>query len=348
MAPVGLVLLFLTGVGPLLAWRKSTLSNCETAVHVAGVVGCGGWLGLAVLGVRFWASGLCFALCGFVTGTIAQEFWRGGLVRRKNTGSDFLTALIGLVARNKRRYGGYIVHVGVVLIFLGFAGNDYKRDAQVLLKLGEQTTLGRYTLRNDGVKVSDDGQKQMATAYISVFEGGKQIDTMYPARWFFRKHEQEPTTEVAIRRTFAEDLYLVFAFDRQQLGSQSATLQIVVNPLVNWIWLGFGIIALGTGIALLPERATRSPWRNWGPRRRQRRRRCRSCWWRSQRHRHSHSMEKAATKACKAPSTRATSWSDSCGMKSSARAVPAATPASANAARILAPFRTSCGASWPR
>jgi cytochrome c-type biogenesis protein CcmF len=255
MAPVGLVLLFLTGVGPLLAWRKATLVNARQQFLWPVLSGVVVGSSLMLLGVRFWASGLCFALCAFVTGTITQEFWRGGLVRRKNTGTDFLTALIGLVGRNKRRYGGYIVHVGVVLIFLGFAGNDYKRDTQVLLKLGEQTTLGRYTLRNDGVKISDDGQKQMATAYISVFEGGKQIDTMYPARWFFRKHEQEPTTEVAIRRSVAEDLYLVFAFDRQQLGSQSATLQIVINPLVNWIWLGFGIVALGTGIALLPERS---------------------------------------------------------------------------------------------
>jgi cytochrome c-type biogenesis protein CcmF len=255
MAPVGLVLLFLTGVGPLLAWRKATLVNARQQFLWPVLSGVVVGSSLMLLGIRFWASGLCFALCAFVTGTITQEFWRGGLVRRKNTGTDFLTALIGLVGRNKRRYGGYIVHVGVVLIFLGFAGNDYKRDTQVLLKLGEQTTLGRYTLRNDGVKISDDGQKQMATAYISVFEGGKQIDTMYPARWFFRKHEQEPTTEVAIRRSVTEDLYLVFAFDRQQLGSQSATLQIVINPLVNWIWLGFGIVALGTGIALLPERS---------------------------------------------------------------------------------------------
>ena len=255
MAPIGIILLFLTGVGPLLAWRKATLVNLRqqfiwpvVSALVTGAV-------LAGLGLKFWASGLCFSLCAFVTGTIVQEFWRGGLVRRKNTGTDFLTALIGLVARNRRRYGGYVVHLGIVLIFLGFAGNAYKKDTQVLLKLGEQTTLGKYTLRNDGVKISDDGQKQMATAYIGVFEKGAQVDTMYPARWFFRKHEQEPTTEVAIRRAFAEDLYIVFAFDRQTLGSQAATLQVVINPLVNWIWLGFGIMAFGTGIALLPERS---------------------------------------------------------------------------------------------
>ncbi len=255
MAPVGLVLLFLTGVGPLLAWRKATLSNARQQFlwPMAAALAASGLV--AVLRLGFWPSGLCFALCAFVTGTIVQEFWRGGMVRRKNTGTDLLTAIIGLVGRNKRRYGGYIVHLGIVLIFLGFAGNAYKQDKQIQLKLGEQTTIGKYTLRNDGVKLNDDGQKQMATAYIGVFQGGKRIDTLYPARWFYRKHEQEPTTEVAIRRGLGEDLYLVFAFDSQNLASQSATLEIVLNPLVNWVWLGFGVLALGTGIALLPERS---------------------------------------------------------------------------------------------
>jgi cytochrome c-type biogenesis protein CcmF len=253
MAPVGIILLFLTGIGPLLAWRKSTLTNLRrqflwpvTSTALTGTL-------LAMLGLSVWPSGLCFALCAFVTGTIVQEFWRGGLVRRQHTDTDLFTAIIGLVGRNRRRYGGYIVHLGIVLMFVGFAGNAYKQDTQVQLKLGDQVTIGRYTLRNDAVKVSDDGQKQMATAHISVFDKGKPIDELYPARWYFRKHEQEPTTEVAIRRSLTEDLYVVFAFDKATLGSQSATLQIVINPLVNWIWLGFGLLALGTGIALLPE-----------------------------------------------------------------------------------------------
>jgi cytochrome c-type biogenesis protein CcmF len=255
MLPIGLILLFLTGVGPLLAWRKSTLHNVRdqflwptvSAVATAGT--------LAALGMRVWSSGLCFALCAFVTGTVVQEFWRGGNVRRRNTGTDLLTAIVGLVGRNKRRYGGYIVHLGIVLVFLGFAGNGFKQDTQVSLKPGQQASLGGFTVRNDGLKVSDDGQKRMVTGYISVFRDGKQIDMLYPARWYFRKHESEPTTEVAIRRTFAEDLYLVLAVDSQSLASQSANLEIHLNPLVNWIWLGFGVLALGTGIALLPERA---------------------------------------------------------------------------------------------
>ena len=255
MLPMGLVLLFLTGLGPLLAWRKSTLTNIRDQFLWPTLSAVATAAALLAVGLREWAPLTCFGFSAFVIVTITQEFWRGAIVRRKNTGTDLLTALIGLVGRNKRRYGGYIVHVGIVLIFLGFAGNAYKRDEQVLLQPGQQMTIGRYTLRNDGVKLNDDGQKEMVTAYIAVFEKGKQLDTMYPARWYFRRHENEPTTEVAIRRSIAEDLYVVLAADRKSLATQAASLQVVVNPLVDWIWLGFGVLAFGTGIALLPERA---------------------------------------------------------------------------------------------
>jgi cytochrome c-type biogenesis protein CcmF len=253
MAPVGLVLLLLTGVGPLLAWRRSTMRNLAEQFLWPVVAGLLSGAVAMLFRIPLWPAGLCFALCGFVVGTIVQEFWRGARIRRKNTGTDLLTALIGLVGRNKRRYGGYIVHVGIVLIFFGFAGNARKLDDQVLLKVGQETKIGRYTIKSNGIKVSDDGQKQMTTAYLTVSVDGKEIDNLYPARWAYRRHEQEPTTEVAIRRTPAEDLYAVLGgFD---LADQSATLQLVVNPLVNWIWIGFGVMALGTGIALLPERS---------------------------------------------------------------------------------------------
>jgi cytochrome c-type biogenesis protein CcmF len=253
MAPIGLILLFLTGTAPLLAWRKSTVENLReqflwpvaTAIAVSGA--------MVALGIRVWSSGICFALCAFVIATITQEFWRGARVRQGGTGTDVLTAVIGLVGRNKRRYGGYIVHLGIVLVFFGFAGDGFKQEEQVLLKPGEQASVGHYTLRFDSIQVTDDGQKQMITGHLTVFEDGAEIGQMRPAKWFFRKREQEPTTEVAIRRRVAEDLYIVMpAFD---LKDQSASLHIVINPLVNWIWVGFGIMAIGTGIALLPERA---------------------------------------------------------------------------------------------
>ncbi|MGE0705708.1 MAG: cytochrome c-type biogenesis CcmF C-terminal domain-containing protein, partial [Vicinamibacterales bacterium] len=252
MRPIGLVLLFLTGVGPLLAWRKSAVSNLvhqflwPVSSAVAALVL------FVALGFRVWVSGICFALCAMVLGTIVQEFWRGANVRRQATGTDILTALVGLMGRNKRRYGGYVVHLGIVLIFFGFAGEGFKLDSQVLLRPGADSTIGDYTIRYDQLRVTEDVQKQAVTAYVTVFKDGEQVDRLYPAKWFFHKAPQEPTTEVAIRRSIAADLYIILA--AYEPSDQAASFQFNVNPLVNWVWLGFGILALGTGIALLPER----------------------------------------------------------------------------------------------
>ena len=253
MRPIGLTLLVLTGIAPLLAWRKSTISNLfeQFTWPVLAAALTGG--ALVALGVRVWSSGLCFAFCAFVFVTIAQEFIRGAQVRRRATGGDFLTSMIGLVGRSKRRYGGYIVHVGIVLMFLGFAGEGFKLDEQVLLKPGEQSTVGHFTVRHDALRVTNDSQKQMVTGHVSVFDDGKPAGTMQPAKWFFNKRENEPTTEVAIRRGIGEDLYIVLA--GYDAASQSATYEINVNPLVNWIWFGFAVLAIGTIIALLPESA---------------------------------------------------------------------------------------------
>jgi cytochrome c-type biogenesis protein CcmF len=253
MAPIGLILLFLTGVGPLLAWRKSTIANLRDQFLIPIASGVVAGVAVVALGVRVWSSGLCFALSGFVLGTIAQEFWRGARVRQRATGTDIATALIGLVGRSRRRYGGYIVHVGIVLIFLGFAGEGFKQQEQAILKPGEQVSVGRFLVRHDGIRVTDDGQKQMVTADVTVLSEGATLGRLRPAKWFFRKFEEEPTTEVAIRRSFSEDLYVTLVgYDMQ---TQAATYEVTVNPLVNWIWAGFGIMAVGTILALLPESA---------------------------------------------------------------------------------------------
>jgi cytochrome c-type biogenesis protein CcmF len=188
-----------------------------------------------------------------VTGTITQEFYRGARVRSRATGIDLFTSLVGLFARSRRRYGGYVIHLGIVLIFVGFAGNAFSRTEEVPLKQGQQVELKPYVVKLEKLTVTEDAQKQMVTAEMSVTRNGKAIESMYPARWFFHGHEQEPTTEVALRRGPGDDLYLVLAsYDVQ---TQDAAFQIHVNPLVNWIWLGVGIMLIGTIIALLPERA---------------------------------------------------------------------------------------------
>jgi cytochrome c-type biogenesis protein CcmF len=251
MVPIGLILLLLTGTGPLLAWRKSTLTNLRDQFlwPVLGGLVVGG--AVMALGVSFWSAGLCFMLCGYVMGTIVQEFWRGARVRQQSTGTDLLTALVGLVGRNKRRYGGYIVHVGIVLMFLGFAGEAFKQSDQLRLTPGQTVKAGTVTARLDALRVTDDDRKQAVTAHLTVTKDGKEIGKMYPARWYFRKHEDSPTTEVAIRRSFAQDIYLVLAtFDP---ADQSASIELTVTPLVNWVWFGFGMLGLGTLIALLPE-----------------------------------------------------------------------------------------------
>src|SRR5437879_1459542 len=134
--PIGLALLVLTGTAPLLAWRKSSVRNLLQSLTwpTAGALVTGA--AVTALGVRVWSSGICFALCAFVGVTILQEFVRGAGVRRETTGSDFFTAMIGLVARSRRRYGGYIVHLGIVLMFLGFAGQGYKLEEHLQLKPG--------------------------------------------------------------------------------------------------------------------------------------------------------------------------------------------------------------------
>ena len=195
MLPIGLILLLLTGVGPLLAWRKATVRNLVEQFKWPTLAGVITAIALYVFGVRVWASGICFALCAFVTTTIGQELIRGAEVRKGATGSDIMTAMIGLVGRSRRRYGGYIVHVGIMLMFLGFAGQGFQRGEQVLLKVGQQTTVGPFTVRHDALTVTTDAQKQMITAHVTVFENGKEIGQMRPARWFFAKHEDDPTTE---------------------------------------------------------------------------------------------------------------------------------------------------------
>ena len=251
MVPIGLVLLLLTGIGPLLAWRRSSLGNLvyQFAWPVGLAVATA--LGLAAFGFRVWVSGLCFSLCAFVLGTIGQEFIRGAQVRRGATGTDFVTAMIGLVTRSRRRYGGYVIHVGIVLMFLGFAGAGYKLDRQVLMNPGDVVEIGQFTVQHERLIETDDGQKQMITAHLLITKDGQPAGDLYPARWFFRKHESEPTTEVALRRTVSEDLYVTLG--TYTLADQSAAFQITVNPLVNWIWFGFTIMALGTGLVLLPE-----------------------------------------------------------------------------------------------
>jgi cytochrome c-type biogenesis protein CcmF len=252
MVPIGLVLLFLTGVGPLIAWRRATFSHLRYQFLWPVVAGGAAVTACLVAGLgEAPAAVICFGFCAFTTATVIQEFSRGIAIRKRNTGQDAVSSLMGLVLRDRRRYGGYIVHVGIVLMFVGFAGTAYKKETDVKLVPGAEKTIGKYTLHFDRLAHEEDRQKEMVTGEVTVLVGGKVIDHLRPAKWFFHKHESEPTSEVAIRRGPAEDLYVTLG--NYDLAEGDVTLKLVVNPVVDWIWFGFMLLAIGTGVTLLPE-----------------------------------------------------------------------------------------------
>ncbi len=216
----------------------------SAAIVTAGICA---WAGLG----SSWAAVINFSLCAMVGTTIAQEFFRNLIIRRKNTGSDAVSAGIGMVLRNRRRYGGYVVHLGIMLMFLGFAGTAYKKEAEARLEPGGEKVVGKYRLRFDRLAHEEDRQKEMVTGEVTAFVNGKVLDHLRPARWYFHGHESEPTTEVAMHRAPAEDLYLTLG--NYDLADGTIMLKVVVNPVVDWIWCGFMLLAFGTGIALLPE-----------------------------------------------------------------------------------------------
>ena len=194
MVPVGLALLALTGLGPLLAWRKTSNESLMKQFMwplVAGVVSTILFAAITPIvdgsnyAVRSPLGLACFGLCGFTFWTIVQEFYRGVKVRRKNRSQSVLEALIGLVTKARRRYGGYVVHLGVVLMFLGWAGNSYKIERKVGITPGEKVELGPFEILHNGAKASEDWQKDMLTVEFTVLADGVKVDTLRPAKWFY-------------------------------------------------------------------------------------------------------------------------------------------------------------------
>ena len=255
MVPLGLVLLFLSGVGPLIAWRKGTASHLRYQFTWPVLSAAVAVTASVVMGLHkdSLAAVICFGFCAFTGATVIQEFARGAAIRRRNTGSDMLTSLLGMILRGRRRYGGYLVHLGIVLMFVGFAGQAFQKEEEQHLRPGQVHPFGRYQLRFDRLRHDEDRQKEMITADFTILKGGQEIGRLRPARWYFHGRNGEFTTEVAIRRTFSEDLYITLG--GVDFADNSATFKLVVNPLVDWVWLGFMLLAFGTGIALLPETA---------------------------------------------------------------------------------------------
>jgi cytochrome c-type biogenesis protein CcmF len=176
--------------------------------------------------------------------TIVQEFYRGVALRRKQRPQGVVEALISLVLRARRRYGGYIVHLGVVLMFLGWAGNAYKLEKKVQMRPGEEYTLGAYTIRHEGLRATEDWQKEMITADLSVLRDGAVKDVLRPARWWYYQLPDQPTTEVSRYMTPGEDVYV--SMQEVDMTSGWTQLSLYINPLVNWIWIGMAVMLAGS------------------------------------------------------------------------------------------------------
>ncbi len=255
MIPIGLILLALTGIGPLLSWRKSTGATIRQQFVGPAVIGVVTLLILTFwVKINNWPALATFTLCAFVTSTILQEFFRGTRHRMRNAGEKALDAFLTLIARARRRYGGYVIHFGVCMMMFGFAGNAFKQEEDKRVAMGEVTNVGRFDIRMDDLTFEDDGQKNMVTAHVTVFDHGTEnvIAHLNPAKWLYRKSEEQQTTEVDKRMSFQDDLYLVLGgYDAE---AKQVVLQVKINPLVNFVWLGCTFLMMGFSIAVWPER----------------------------------------------------------------------------------------------
>jgi cytochrome c-type biogenesis protein CcmF len=249
--PLGLILLFLTGVGPLLAWRKTSTDSLKRNFGWPLITGLAAGVLAFGAGLREFYSLVCMTLCVFVAATISMEFFRGARVIRARSGASFLASAVDLTMRNTRRYGGYIVHMGMVLIFVGLAGAAFNRDVQKEMQPGSSVHIGRYDLLLQSFDSKPEKNYTSERMILEVMRDGKPMMMLYPERRFFPAN-QESGTMVAIYSTLREDLYAVYA--GQSPDTQAPVIHVYLNPLVKWIWLGGVVVVLGTIVTLLPNR----------------------------------------------------------------------------------------------
>ena len=256
--PLGLLLLALTGVGPLIAWRKASTSNLQRQFRFPVLFGLSTGVLLFALGMRNLYALVAYTLAGFVAGTISQEFYKGIGARHSMHDESIPLAALRLVARNRRRYGGYIVHAGIVILFSAFAGLAFKRDHDVQMKAGDTKELvdplgHRWRFVSQGVSTSETLNRFVTAVGLEVWRDGvRQGIVTSEKRQHFDSNKQpqfEPSTEVGIRTSAALDLYIVLAGVRDE----TAELRISFNPLVVWVWIGGIVMAIGGLIVMWPQ-----------------------------------------------------------------------------------------------
>jgi cytochrome c-type biogenesis protein CcmF len=248
--PLALGLIFLMGVGPLIAWRRTTASNLVKSFAAPAIAGVATGVVALAAGLRTWYVLTAFSLAAFVLGTIVVEFRRGVGARQHMLAETAPKALVNLVAKNNRRYGGYIIHIGVIVAFVGIVGSSFfKTEVKKSVREGQSFSIGAYDLRYLGLSAFENAHMETATARIEVSRGGSVVTEMAPAKLFY-KREQQPATKVAIRSTPFADLYIVLA-GLDQNGQ--ATFEVFLTPLVFWLWAGGLLMAIGTVVVMWPN-----------------------------------------------------------------------------------------------
>jgi len=252
--PIGLLLLFLTGAGPLLAWRKTSFQSLKRNFTLPTAVAAVAGAVFFVAGVRHFYAWMTLFLCVFVAVCVLGEFYKGARTRMRTCGENFVEALYNLTMKNTRRYGGYVIHLGMVLIFVGFAGLAFKSEAKAPVQEGDLLRVKDYVLRCESLTSGDTPNYSYVRAAFSATKDGHALGTMESEKRFY-KASQQPISHVSIRSSLAEDLYVVL--EGQDADSGKAIIQVFLNPLVMWVWIGGIVVFLGTLLALIPSRVDR-------------------------------------------------------------------------------------------
>jgi cytochrome c-type biogenesis protein CcmF len=262
--PLGLLLLALTGIGPLIAWRRASVSNLKRQFAAPAAFGVVVAVTLFALGMHAVYALVAYALCGFVTGTIVQEFYKGVRARQTIHEESLIPAFVHLVGRNRRRYGGYIVHAGIVMLFAAFAGLAFKTENDVTLKTGETFDVRdpyghQWRFISQGVSTSNRPDRDVIAVGLEMFRDGKRLGiiTSEKRQYLDSQHQTlfQPITQVGIRSTAQLDTYVVLAGVR---GNDVAELRVTFNPLVVWVWIGGFVMMIGGLIVMWPQ-AERRP-----------------------------------------------------------------------------------------
>jgi cytochrome c-type biogenesis protein CcmF len=262
--PIGLFLLMLTGVGPLLAWRSTSLRTIRRNFILPSVAFVVALLGLLVGGIHPWAdpdswlattfSLLAFSLGAFVITAISSEFLRGANVVRTQTGRNLLASAGVLMRRNTRRYGGYLVHFGIVVMFIGIAGGAFNQSHEQEMGFGDSIKMGPYKLVCQSYTQDSNANYDTDFAILNVYRGGRQVTVLAPEKRFYHA-SQTSSTVVALHSTALADLYVIF--EGRNPDNDRPIIKVFLNPLIAWIWIGVLIVVMGTGFALVPSASAR-------------------------------------------------------------------------------------------